>query len=88
MVSGHLQVKTFTEHPAVGGQGAVGGQHVEQLAAGQQFEMELPCCCGKHLYEKYPVYSGIAKKRFTPPPLPSVKQTLQGTVLLFPGNNI
>ena len=34
--SGHLQVKTFTEHPAVGGQGAVGGQHVEQLAAGQE----------------------------------------------------
>ena len=42
MVSGHLQVKTFTEHPAVGGQGAVGGQHVEQLAAGQEFEMDLP----------------------------------------------
>ena len=62
MVSGHLQVKTFTEHPAVGGQGAVGGQHVEQLAAGQEFEMELPCCFGKHLDEKFPVYLGIAKK--------------------------
>ena len=76
-LDGHLQVKTFTEHPTVGGQGAVGGQHVEQLAAGQEFVMELPCCFGKHLDEKFPVYLGIAKK-LPPlsPPLPSVTQTL------------
>ena len=45
----HLEVKPFTEHPAVGGKGAVGRQHMKHLAT----EMEeggivLPCLyCSK-----------------------------------------